>query len=168
MFRILKQALRPGIITEPVSERAGHRDRGRQLKRIVDKHFQGSFAIRQVDAGSCNACELEIHALNNPYYDIERFGVRFVASPRHADALMITGPVSRHMQTALLRTAKATPKPRYIIATGDCACDGGEFGENYACCGPLQTVIPVDLQIPGCPPSPDQLIDGLLQLLGKL
>ena len=127
--------------------------------------FRRSLAIRQVDAGSCNGCELEIHALNNPYYAIERFGVHFVASPRHADVLLVTGPVSRHMEAALKRTYEATPAPKWVIAAGDCACSGGEFGVSYASCGAVANVIPVDVRIPGCPPSPQQLLFGLLALL---
>ena len=118
-----------------------------------------------MDAGSCNGCELEIHALNNPYYDVERFGVHFVASPRHADALLVTGPVSRHMQAALLRTWEATPSPKFVIAAGSCACDGGEFGVSYASCGAVENVIPVDVKIPGCPPAPIDLLRGLLAAL---
>src|SRR5690606_7470982 len=121
--------------------------------------------IRQVDAGSCNACELEIHALNNPYYGIERFGIHFVASPRHADILLVTGPVSRHMQAALLRAYQATPDPKLVIAMGDCAADGSEFGVSYASCGAVSNVIPVDVVIRGCPPTPVDLLRGILAVL---
>jgi Ni,Fe-hydrogenase III small subunit len=138
---------------------------GIEVNRGIDRRFAGSLAIRQVDAGSCNGCELEIHALNNPYYAIERFGVHFVASPRHADVLLVTGPVSRHMEAALKRTYEATPAPKWVIAAGDCACSGGEFGVSYASCGAVANVIPVDVRIPGCPPSPQQLLIGLLALL---
>jgi Ni,Fe-hydrogenase III small subunit len=167
MFRILKQTLRTGIITEP---RPAHDDAemerlGIELKRAIDTRFGRSLAIRQVDAGSCNGCELEIHAINNPYYDVERFGVHFVASPRHADALLVTGPVSRHMETALRRTWRATPSPKFVIAAGTCACDGGEFGVSYASCGAVENVIPVDAKIPGCPPTPLDLLKGLLGAL---
>jgi Ni,Fe-hydrogenase III small subunit len=164
MFRILKQSLRTGIVTEPapVVEDAALESLGIDLRRVIDARFGRSLGIRQVDAGSCNGCELEIHALNNPYYDVERFGVHFVASPRHADALLVTGPVSRHMETALRRTFQATPSPRWVIASGSCACDGGEFGVSYASCGAVENVIPVDVRIPGCPPSPVQLLTGLL------
>jgi Ni,Fe-hydrogenase III small subunit len=164
MFRILRQCLLGGIVTEqkPVLADAELETLGVQLRRVIDARFGRSLAIRQVDAGSCNACELEIHALNNPYYDIERFGVHFVASPRHADALLVTGPVSRHMETALRRTWRATPSPKYVIAAGSCACDGGEFGVSYASCGAVENVIPVDVKIPGCPPSPLTLLKGLL------
>jgi Ni,Fe-hydrogenase III small subunit len=164
MFRILRQSLRGGIVTEqtPVLVDTELENLGVQLRRVIDARFGRSLAIRQVDAGSCNGCELEIHALNNPYYDIERFGVHFVASPRHADALLVTGPVSRHMETALRRTWRATPSPKYVIAAGSCACDGGEFGVSYASCGAVENVIPVDVKIPGCPPSPLVLLKGLL------
>ena len=164
MLRILRHSLRGGLLTEPVAapndpdlERIGI-----QVKRAIDGRFGGSLAIRAVDAGSCNGCELEIHALNNPYYDAERFGVHFVASPRHADALLVTGPVSRNMQTALLRTWQATPEPKFVIAAGSCACDGGEFGVSYASCGAVENVIPVDVSIPGCPPTPLRLLQGIL------
>jgi Ni,Fe-hydrogenase III small subunit len=164
MLRILRQALRTGIVTERASQPdAARLERlGVQLRRAMDVRFARSLAIRHVDAGSCNACELEIHALNNPYHDIERFGVHFVASPRHADALLVTGPVSRHMETALRRTWRATPSPKFVIAAGSCACDGGEFGVSYASCGAVENVIPVDIRIPGCPPAPVDLLDGFL------
>jgi len=147
-------------IGDPELERLGI-----QVRHRIDRHFAGSLALRAVDAGSCNGCELEIHALNNPYYDVERFGVHFVASPRHADALLVTGPVSRHMQAALLRTWEATPSPKFVIAAGSCACDGGEFGVSYASCGAVENVIPVDVKIPGCPPAPIDLLRGLLAAL---
>ncbi len=167
MFRILMQSLRTGVVTEPkpASDDETLERLGIQLRRLIDKRFGRSLAIRQVDAGSCNGCELEIHALNNAYYDVERFGVHFVASPRHADALLVTGPVSRHMETALRRTWRATPSPKLVIAAGGCACDGGEFGVSYASCGAVENVIPVDVKIPGCPPSPLQLLQGLLAIL---
>ena len=169
MFRILKQSLRTGVVTEPVAaaDDAELERLGVALRRRIDARFGRSLAIRQVDAGSCNGCELEIHALHNPYYDVERFGVHFVASPRHADVLLVTGPVSRHMETALRRTAAATPAPRFVIAAGSCACDGGEFGVSYASCGAVDNVIPVDVKIPGCPPSPLTLIQGLIAALGR-
>jgi Ni,Fe-hydrogenase III small subunit len=169
MFRILKQSLRTGIVTEPAPavEDAALESLGIELRRAVDARFGRSLGIRQVDAGSCNGCELEIHALNNPYYDVERFGVHFVASPRHADALLVTGPVSRHMETALRRTLQATPSPKWVIASGSCACDGGEFGVSYASCGAVENVIPVDVRIAGCPPSPVQLLAGLLAAIRR-
>ena len=164
MFRILKQSYCTGLITEAMPE---HDDAelerlGIEVRRRIDARFGSSLAIRHVDAGSCNGCELEIHALNNPYYDVERFGIHFVASPRHADALLVTGPVSRHMETALRRTWRATPSPRFVIAAGSCACDGGEIGVSYASCGAVENVIPVDVKIPGCPPTPIDLLKGLL------
>lgn len=166
MFRILKMGLRGGIVTERIASPAGETETvGKELRRAIDARFARSLAIRHVDAGSCNGCELEIHALGNPYYDIERFGVHFVASPRHADALLVTGPVSRHMETALRRTWRAVPSPKFVIAAGICACDGGEFGVSYASCGAVENVIPVDVKIPGCPPEPADLIKGLLRAL---
>jgi Ni,Fe-hydrogenase III small subunit len=124
-----------------------------------------SLSIREVDAGSCNGCELEIHALNNAYYDVERFGLRFVASPRHADVLMVTGPVTKNMRDALLRTYDATPNPKWVVAVGDCARDGGCFAGSYAVVGGVSAVIPVDLHISGCPPAPIAMLRGLLALL---
>ena len=164
MFRILKQSLKTGVVTEaaPATDDAELERLGIELRRHVHARLGRSLAIRQVDAGSCNGCELEIHALNNPYYDLERFGLHFVASPRHADALLVTGPVSRHMETALRRTWAATPIPKLIIAAGTCACDGGEFGVSYASRGAVENVIPVDVKIPGCPPAPLELLRGLL------
>ncbi|MDF9393303.1 MULTISPECIES: NADH-quinone oxidoreductase subunit B family protein [Methylococcus] len=178
MLRLYSKIFKTGVLTEkvpkPPSPGIGVAEReeaieqvGRALKGIVDKRFRGSLAIRQVDAGSCNGCELEIHALNNVYYDVERFGVHFVASPRHADVLLVTGPVSRHMEAALKRTYEATPDPKWVIAVGDCGACGGEFGVSYASCGAVSNVIPVDLAIPGCPPSPLALLQGLLSLCGR-
>jgi len=129
------------------------------------KRLGRSLAIRQVDAGSCNACELEIHALNNPYYALERFGLHFVASPRHADVLLVTGPVTANMKVALLRTCAATPAPKWVVASGDCACGCGVFEGSYAVIGAVDKVIPVDLHIKGCPPNPKALLEGLLALL---
>ncbi|RTZ76367.1 MAG: hydrogenase [Gammaproteobacteria bacterium] len=168
MLRILRQIWHTGTITEPAPdcrdpevEKAGI-----ELKRIIDRRFGGSLAIREVDAGSCNACELEIHAINNAFYDVARFGIHFVASPRHADVLLVTGPVSRHMEAALRRTWEATPAPKYVIACGQCACDGGEFGISYASCGAVENVLPVDVKIPGCPPPPLELLRSLLAAIG--
>ena len=124
-----------------------------------------SLSIREVDAGSCNGCELEIHALNNAFYDLERFGLRFVASPRHADVLLVTGPLTANMREALERTWRATPDPKWVVAVGDCAVDGGLFAGSYACVGGISAAVPVDLHIRGCPPSPTQLLKGLLALL---
>ncbi|WGS87442.1 NADH-quinone oxidoreductase subunit B family protein [Methylomonas sp. UP202] len=169
MLKQFKKILTTGIVTERVSvpKDAELEALGIEIKRHVDRKFSGSIAIRQVDAGSCNGCELEIHALNNPYYDIERFGIHFVASPRHADVLLVTGPVSRHMQTALIRTYQATPDPKWVVAVGDCATCGGEFGVSYASCGAVANVIPVDATIPGCPPTPMALMQGLLALMTR-
>jgi Ni,Fe-hydrogenase III small subunit len=165
MFRILDKIFKTGTVTEAAPRDSELEALGITLKREIDRRFHGSLAIRQVDAGSCNGCELEIHALNNPYYDIERFGIHVVASPRHADALLVTGPVSRHMETALRRTWLATPSPKIVIAAGTCACDGGEFGISYASCGGIENVIPVDVTIPGCPPTPTDLLKGMLAAL---
>ena len=167
MLRLYGKLLRTGVLTErvtPTAEDEAVEREGIRLKTVVDKRFRGSLAIRQVDAGSCNVCELEIHALNNVYYNVERFGVHFVASPRHADILMVTGPVSRHMEAALKRTYEATADPKWVIAVGDCGVYGGEFGVSYASCGAVSNVIPVDLAIPGCPPAPLDLLRGLLSL----
>ncbi len=136
-----------------------------QLDRAARNRLGRSLAIRQVDAGSCNGCELEIHALNNAFYDLERFGLRFVASPRHADILLVTGPVTRNMQQALRRTYDATPSPKWVVAVGDCGGDSGIFAGSYAVVGGVSAVVPVDLHIPGCPPTPTQLLTGLLALL---
>lgn len=165
MLRILNKIIKGGTLTEAAPQDSELEALGIKLKREINRRLRGSLAIRQVDAGSCNGCELEIHALNNPYYDIERFGIHFVASPRHADALLVTGPVSRHMETALRRTWLATPSPKIVIAAGSCACDGGEFGISYASCGAINNVIPVDVTIPGCPPTPIDLIKGILAAL---
>lgn len=167
MLRILNKILRTGMVSESIPSDDDELERlGISVKRCLQLRFGGSLAIRQVDAGSCNGCELEIHALTNAYYDIERFGVHFVASPRHADALLVTGPVSRHMETALKRTYMATPSPKLVIAAGRCACDGGEFGVSYASCGAVANVIPVDVTIPGCPPTPLTLLQGILAAAG--
>jgi len=165
MLRILNKIKHTGVVTESVELDKENLELGKALKRAIQLQFKRSINIRQVDAGSCNGCELEIQALNNPYYDVERFGVHFVASPRHADVLLVTGPVSRHMESALRRTFRATPTPKFVIASGDCACHGGEFGISYASCGAVENVIPVDYKITGCPPSPIQLIKGLLVML---
>jgi len=135
------------------------------LERAARRKLGRSLAIREVDAGSCNGCELEIHALNNAYYDLERFGIRFVASPRHADVLLVTGPVTLNMREALQRTYAATPNPKWVVAVGDCAFDGGCFADSYAVAGGVSQVVPVDLHIRGCPPSPTQMLKGLLALL---
>ena len=138
---------------------------GKALEVRTRRLFGRSITIREIDAGSCNGCELEIHALSNPFYDLERFGLRFVASPRHADVLMVTGPVTRNMRQALERTYAATPDPKWVVAVGDCALDGGLFAGSYAVVGGVSAVVPVDLHIGGCPPRPEQLLQGLLALL---
>ncbi|MCX8048148.1 MAG: NADH-quinone oxidoreductase subunit B family protein [Methylohalobius sp.] len=171
MWRQYLKILKTGIPTESVRKilRDPEVERlGAEIKRKIDKRFAGSLSIREVDAGSCNGCELEIHALNNVYYDLERFGVHFVASPRHADILLVTGPVSRHMEEALRRTYEATPDPKWVIACGDCAVCGGEFGSSYASLGAVENVLPVDVKIPGCPPTPAQLLAGLLKTLDRI
>jgi len=137
------------------------------VDRAARRRVGRSLAIRQVDAGSCNGCELEIHALNNAYYDLERFGLRFVASPRHADVLLVTGPVTKNMREGLERTYAATPNPKWVVAAGDCARDGGCFAGSYAVVGGVAEIIPVDLHIPGCPPSPTALLQGLIALVEK-
>jgi Ni,Fe-hydrogenase III small subunit len=167
MWHILKQIVRTGIVTEPtphpadlaVAEEAAIVQRIHQ--DILDILGQ-ALTIRQVDAGSCNGCELEISALNNPYYNIEGLGIKFVASPRHADMLLVTGPVSRHMEEALRRTFDATPEPKLVLAVGDCGCTGGIFGESYASRGKVANVIPVDMTVPGCPPPPVEILRGIL------
>jgi Ni,Fe-hydrogenase III small subunit len=141
---------------------------GRQVKERAGKIFGRSLHIRQVDAGSCNGCEIEIGNLNSPVYDAERFGIHFVASPRHADMLLVTGPVTRNMELALQKTYEATPDPRLVVAVGACGCGGGIFGVNYATRGAVDAVIPVDVYIPGCPPNPQALLQGILMAMGRL
>lgn len=165
MFKIIRQIQRIGIITEAVPTEPTLAELGIVLKQQVTRYFHGSFAIRAVDAGSCNGCELEIHALNNAFYDIERFGVHFVASPRHADALLVTGPITQHMAVALQRTYNALPDPKWVMAMGHCPINGGEFGASYACLGDITQVVPVALTIPGCPPTPETLLRGILTLI---
>ena len=167
MFRQLRTAIRTGIVTEPAA-RGGEIERiGERLASEVTRLFGRSLAIRQVDAGSCNGCELEIGGLTGPHYDLERFGVHFVASPRHADCLLVTGPVTRNMAEALRRTWQATPDPKFVIAVGDCGRDGGVFRGSYAVMGGVADVVPVDAVIPGCPPSPAALLAGILQAIGR-
>src|SRR6185369_16440561 len=138
-----------------------------RLQKEIVKMLGRALTIRQVDAGSCNGCELEIHALGNPYYNIEGLGIKFVASPRHADLLLVTGPVSKHMAIALQRTYDATPDPKLVVAVGDCGCSGGIFGESYASLGRVANVIPVDVEIPGCPPTPTALLRGILAAITR-
>jgi Ni,Fe-hydrogenase III small subunit len=168
MYYLLKQIARTGIVTEPAPDAdLALRQVEQRLGEAVLRHFGRSLAIRHVDAGSCNGCELEIHACNSPHYNLERLGIRFVASPRHADLLLVTGPVSRHMETALRRTYDATPDPKLVVALGDCGCTGGIFGESYASRGRVSNVIPVDVAVPGCPPEPVAIIQGILAALVK-
>ena len=157
----------PSTLNPPQSP-AANESLGRQLKDRVDRIFGRSLHIREVDAGSCNGCEIEIVNLNSPVYDLERFGIHFVASPRHADMLLVTGPVTRNMELALKKTYDATPDPRLVVAVGACGCSGGIFGVNYATRGPVEAVIPVDIYIPGCPPNPYALLHGILLAMGKL
>jgi Ni,Fe-hydrogenase III small subunit len=167
MIRIIKQIFRAGIANEPVrpSNDAEISPIGAELKKVIRKHFKGSLTIRHVDAGSCNGCELEIHAVNNVFCNAERYGIHFTASPRFADLLLVTGPVSRNMEIALKRTLDSTPTPRLVVAVGDCGSDAGIFGKSYAVCGGIGDVIHVDAIIHGCPPTPEQILGGILQLL---
>jgi len=163
MYQLLRQIVKTGIVSEPAPDAdEALRQIQQRLGEAVLRHFGRSLAIRHVDAGSCNGCELEIHACNSPYYNLERMGIRFVASPRHADLLLVTGPVSRNMEVALKRTYDATPEPKLVVALGDCGCSGGVFGESYASCGRVAGVIPVDVAVPGCPPTPTAIIQGIL------
>jgi Ni,Fe-hydrogenase III small subunit len=141
---------------------------GAEVRSVVHRILGRSLHIREVDAGSCNGCEVEIVGLNSPVYDIERFGIHFVASPRHADMLLVTGPVSRNMELALRKTYDATPEPRLVVAVGACGCSGGIFGENYATVGSVDKVIPVDVYVPGCPPNPQALLRGILTAIGRI
>jgi Ni,Fe-hydrogenase III small subunit len=167
MRRILFDSLLQRPLTEPSPgpDDAALAELAASVERAARRRLGRSLSIREVDAGSCNGCELEIHALNNAFYDLERFGLRFVASPRHADVLMVTGPVTKNMREALQRTYDATPDPKWVVAVGDCAADGGIFSGSYAVAGGVGAVVPVDLHIRGCPPSPTQLLRGLLALL---
>jgi Ni,Fe-hydrogenase III small subunit len=162
MLKTLRRIAEVGIVTEAAPPPDPSLRTGDALQERIRRVMGRALCIRQVDAGSCNGCELEIHALNNPYYNLEGRGVRFVASPRHADLLLVTGPVSRHMQAALRRTYDATPEPRLVVAIGDCGCNGGIFGAGYATCGAVSQVIPVNVSVPGCPPSPTAILQGIL------
>src|SRR5476651_770769 len=169
MRKLLFESLfrRPFTEQAPPSDDAAATELATAVGNAARRRLGRSLSIREVDAGSCNGCELEIHALNNAYYDVERFGLRFVASPRHADVLMVTGPVTKNMREALLRTYNATPDPKWVIAVGACAVDGGIFAGSYAVEGGVNDVVPVDLTIRGCPPNPKALLAGLLALLEK-
>jgi Ni,Fe-hydrogenase III small subunit len=170
MRRILLEGLVQSPLTEmpPASDDAALAELAAKVDRAARRRLGRSLSIREVDAGSCNGCELEIHALNNAFYDLERFGLRFVASPRHADVLMVTGPVTKNMAQALRRTYDATPDPKWVVAVGDCAANGGIFAGSYAVAGGVHEVVPVDLHIRGCPPRPVQLLGGLLALLERV
>jgi Ni,Fe-hydrogenase III small subunit len=169
MRKLLLEALVTSPLTDdaPAPEDAALAELAHTLDAASRRRLGRSLAIREVDAGSCNGCELEINALSNAFYDLERFGLRIVASPRHADVLLVTGPVTLNMREALERTYRATPDPKWVVAVGDCAKDGGMFAASYAVAGGVGAAIPVDLHIPGCPPSPTQLLRGLIALLTK-
>lgn len=168
-MKILKQIIRTGIANEtlPPDVDSGIKEAGTKLEEAIRKRFRGSLTIRQVDAGSCNGCELEIHAINNAIYNCEKFGIHFTASPRFADMLLVTGPVTRNMEIALRRTYDSTPTPKFVVACGDCGCNGGLFGQSYASLGGVDKVIPVDVYIPGCPPTPIALLNGILKAVGS-
>jgi len=165
MLRILHQIFRTGIVTEPLPSEVEERIEvvGGKLEETIRRRFKRSLTIRMVDAGSCNGCELEIHAVNNAFYNCERFGIHFTASPRFADMLLVTGPVSINMEIALRRTYRSMPSPKLVVAVGDCGYDGGIFGKSYASLGGIGEVVPVDVYIHGCPPSPWAILKGILQ-----
>jgi len=167
MRKLLFQSMFSLPLTEPSPPLSGAAvdELAKSVDRAARRRLGRSLAIREIDAGSCNGCELEIHALNNPFYDLERFGIHFVASPRHADVLLVTGPVTKNMREALERTYHATPSPKWVVALGDCARDGGCFAGSYAVVGGVSEVVPVALHIPGCPPPPTEILKGLLALL---
>ena len=163
MWQLIRQFARTDFPDEPVpAAEAAWRHEAQQIRGDILELVGRALCIRQIDAGSCNGCELEIHALNNPYYNIEGLGIKFVASPRHADLLLVTGPVSRHMVQALRRAYAATPDPKRVVAVGDCGACGGIFGESYASAGAVANIIPVDVVVPGCPPTPFALLRGIL------
>ena len=162
MLYVLKQIAKTGFKTEAAPDPARDMVVATRMHQEILRTLGRALTIRHVDAGSCNGCELEIHALGNPYYNVEGLGIKFVASPRHADMLLVTGPVSKHMVIALRRTYDATPDPKLVVAAGDCGCTGGIFGESYASLGRVSNVIPVDVAVPGCPPTPTALLQGIL------
>jgi Ni,Fe-hydrogenase III small subunit len=168
MFDVLRQIVRIGVISEPPPKAADEDVVLARLQQDILATLGRALTVRHVDAGSCNACELEAHALMNPYYNIEGLGIKFVASPRHADALLVTGPVTKHMAIALERTYAATPEPKLVIAAGECACGRGIFGESYATIGAVSKLMPVDVAIPGCPPSPTALLQGILAAIRRV
>ena len=162
MWKTLRQIARTGIVSEPPPSSDDTLRIAEALQSRILQVLGRALCIRAVDAGSCNGCELEIHALNNPLYNIEQLSIRFVASPRHADLLLITGPVAKNMELAVRRAYDAAPDPKLVVAVGDCGCTGGIFGESYASCGRVSNVVPVDVAVPGCPPSPRQILAGIL------
>lgn len=171
-WQTLRQIVRIGIRSEAAPDAGAAPALGADavlaahaIEREILALFGRAVAVRAVDAGSCNGCELEMHALTNPYYNAEGLGIRFVASPRHADLLLVTGPVSAHMEAALLRTYDAVPAPKRVVAIGECGCTGGVFGESYASRGRVANVIPVDVEVPGCPPAPVEILKGILRAL---
>lgn len=168
VWKVLRQIGRVGTVSEPAPDIGD--ENALEASRIQHELLSilgQALTIREVDTGSCNGCELEINALGNPYYNLEGLGIKFVASPRHADMLLVTGPVSRNMETALRRTYEATPAPKLVVAVGDCACDGGIFGQSYATCGQVANIIPVDETIPGCPPPPLEILRGILKAVRR-
>jgi Ni,Fe-hydrogenase III small subunit len=169
MWKIVRQIARTGIRTEapPFATADDSQAAVQRIHKDILEILGQALAIRVVDAGSCNACELEINALGNPYYNLEGLGIKFVASPRHADMLLVTGPVTRNMELALRRTYDATPEPRLVVAIGDCGCTGGIFGESYASCGAVSNVLPVDVAVPGCPPPPIEILRGILSAVRR-
>jgi Ni,Fe-hydrogenase III small subunit len=167
MLKTLRQIASIGIVSEPPPQADDDLRVRAALQDDIRAILGRALCIRHIDAGSCNGCELEIQALNNPIYNLEGLGVRFVASPRHADLLLVTGPVSRHMEVALRRTYAATPDPKLVVALGDCGCTGGIFGVSYASCGRVSNVIPVDVAVPGCPPSPTRILQGILTAISR-
>ena len=163
MIPLILKIVKTGIVSEPAPEAAEEmRERASEIQSEILEVLGRALVIRQVDAGSCNGCELEIHALNNPYYNIEGLGIRFAASPRHADMLLVTGPVSVNMERALRIAYEAMPGPKLVVAVGECGCTGGVFGESYASRGKVANVIPVDVAVPGCPPRPIEIMRGIL------
>jgi Ni,Fe-hydrogenase III small subunit len=170
MIPLIKRILRTGIVTEKRPEPVESVEIAREMRQLSDDILRilgRALTIRQVDAGSCNGCELEIHALNNPYYNLEGYGIKFVASPRHADMLLVTGPVTKNMENALKVAYDCTPDPKLVVAVGDCGCTGGVFGTSYASCGAVENVIPVDVRVPGCPPTPVALLQGILAAIRR-
>ncbi len=168
MIPLIRHIFRTGILTEP--EAPATDGPQREVERLHDDLLGilgRALTIREVDAGSCNACELEVHAMNNPYYNLEGKGIKFVASPRHADMLLVSGPVTKNMENALLRAYECTPDPKLVVAIGDCGCDAGVFGKSYASCGSVSDVVPVDVRVPGCPPTPLAMMQGILAAVRK-